>query len=163
MVLALAGLVLLAGCLHGGSGNGDGTADVDSEESTVGVVAGLSAEDQQELQSLQQQLQIEAQQGNMSQQELQQRQGEIRERQQQAVNDSLESVRSSIQDTETVEVVDEGQGQVPVFIVTGSSSEILGLLENERVSAIVSEEQATQALQPQQPPAPGGGQPQPAP
>jgi len=165
VVLAVVGLVLLTGCLHGGGGNGGDTTDVDGEESTVGVVAGLSTEDQQELQSLQQQFQIDAQQGNMSQQELRQRQSEIRQRQQEAVNASLGNITSAIENAETLEVVDQGGSQAPIIIVSGNSNEILGLLENDRVSAIVSEETASQALQAQAqgPPSPGGGQPQPRP
>jgi len=95
----------------------------------------------------------------MSQQEIQQRQGEIQQRQQEAVTASIENITSSIESKESVEVIEEARGQAPLVVVSGNSGEILGLLGNERVSAIISEEQATQALQPQQPPTPGGQSP----
>ncbi len=179
IVLLLVAVVALAGCV-GGNGatddvgpNGEPANGVDAETHTVGIATDLTEEDQQEFADIEQelqQLQMQLQFGgeNMTeeemeqlQQEAQQLQQELQQAEQEAINENLETLRTSIEGTETVEIVDETE-DIPLFVVEGDAGEILNLLNDEEEAAVaVSEAEGTEFLQPQEPMVPeeGGAQP----
>ena len=170
VVLGVVALVALTGCIGGPGGNGDtgGGADVDAgNTTTVAVAVGLDAQAQQELSGmLNQSEQILLQRaqlapGNLSsaeQQRAQRIQQEMQQAQQDAVNESSADFESAVDSTETLAV--EGsiqQGSTSLYLISGSPSEVVGLLNQSNVQAITSQEQYNQLQQQQQQaPAPGG-------
>jgi hypothetical protein len=173
-VFGIVALVALTGCLNGlGGDTGNGGDGVEtSGNATVAVAVGLGAEAQQNLtgminQSEQRLLQrAQLAPGNLSQEEQQRAQEiqtEMQEAQQQAVQESADSFRSTVEGTETLVVQDSiQQGSSTLFLVSGSPSEIVALLEQDGVQALASESQYNQ-LQQQQQQAPGGPGGAPAP
>jgi hypothetical protein len=103
--------------------------------------------------------------GNLSASEQQRARGLIRERQQaqqdaqqNALNESGVEFESTVNATETLSIEGSIQ-QAPAFLylVSGSPSEIVGLLNQSNVQAIASQERFNQLQQQQQrAPAPGG-------
>jgi hypothetical protein len=170
-VLGIVVLVALTGCIGGLGGDGDGNgngANVDAgNTTTVAVAVGLDAEAQQELSGMlnqsEQQLLQRAQfaPGNLStaeQQRAQELQQEMQQAQQDAANQSAANFESAVESTETLTV--EGsiqQGSTSLYLVSGTPSEIVGLLNQSNVQAIASQEQYNQLQQQQQQaPAPRG-------
>lgn len=175
-VLGVVALVALTGCIGGlgGDGNGNGNgANIDSgNTTTVSVAVGLDSQARQEISQMQilnqseQQFLRRAQSdpGNLSVSQQQRARGLIRERQQaqrdaqqNALNESGVEFESTVNATETLSIEDSIQ-QAPSFLylVSGSPSEIVGLLNQSNVQAIASQEQFRQLQQQQQAPAPGG-------
>lgn len=171
-VLGIVLLVALTGCL-GGSGNGDagGNADVDAGNSTtVAVAVGLDAEAQREITgSLNQSEQLLLQRaqfspGNLTEDETQRAQElqqELQQAQQEAVNEANSGFESAVNATETLTVDDSiQQGGTSLYLVSGSPSEVVALLNRSGVQAITSREQFDALSQQQQQapvPGPGGG------
>jgi hypothetical protein len=171
-VLGILALVALTGCIGGLGGDGDGGGnggDVTAagNTTTVAVAVGLDTQAQQDLSGMlnqsEQRLLQRAQfaPGNLStaeQQRAQQLQQEIQQAQQEAANQSASDFESAVESTQTLAV--EGsiqQGSTSLYLVSGSPSEVVGLLNQSNVQAIASQEQYNQLQQQQQQaPAPGG-------
>lgn len=183
IVLLLVAAVALAGCVGGTGGDGgDGVGDVngnesDVDESTAAVAVGigensppgvlerlnLSQSDQLLLQQAQQSS------GNLSEEEqqrvgelrqdIQQAQQEIQEEEQQAVEENREAFESAVNSSESL-VIDDSidQSGSSLYLVTGSPSGILGLLEEDGVEGILSESryEDLREQRQQQAPRPGG-------
>ncbi|MDY7082088.1 MAG: hypothetical protein SXQ77_06725, partial [Halobacteria archaeon] len=147
IVVAVIAVVGLAGCM------GPSSSGIDSGNSTekVGVVLSISQEDRQELQSLQQDLRVELQQGNISQMEAQR---QLQQRRQDALNETRQKFESEVRSRQGVEIV-ESSDRAPIYLIRGPSSSVIGLLETEYVSGIISESQYQNVTQPA--PAPGAG------
>ena len=176
-------MVVLAGCVGGTGGdggndatNGDGVGDGDGagdERATVAVAVGLSAEAQQEIagtvnrseQGLLRRAQLAP--GNLTVEERQsvrRIQQETEEARQEALEEARAEFESRANSTRTLSV--EGSQPIPqqgstLFLVSGSPSEILGLLNESGVRAITGEGQYDQIEQQQQPRQPGRGAPAP--
>mgnify|MGYP006290363833 CR=1 FL=1 len=185
IVLLLVVVVALAGCVGGTGGDGgegaDGVNGVDGNESgvetTAAVAVGigensppgvlerlnLSQSDRLLLQQAQQSS------GNLSeeeqrrvgelQQDIQQAQQEIRQEEQQAVEENRNAFESAVNGSETLAIDDSiDQSSSSLFLVTGSPSEILGLLEEDGVEGILSESryEDLREQRQQQAPRPGG-------
>lgn len=176
-VLGVVALVLLTGCLHGGSGD-----EVESgEDATVAIAVGMSNETQQELSAAQQEarqqvlddlndsetsMYQQAQQAQLLggelnetqeqllqrlQQDIQEAQSEAQEEADQARQETLADVESNISESENLELVDrvEVQGQT-LILVRGSPNGIVGLLGQPGVKAIIQQQQFDQIKQRQQ-------------
>lgn len=183
IVLLLVAVVALAGCVGGTGGDGgDGVGDVNGNESgvdeaTAAVAVGigedsvpgvlerlnLSQSDQLLLQQSQQpsaNLSDEEQQrvGEL-QQDIQQAQQDIQEEEQQAVEENRNAFESAVNGSETLAIDDSiDQSSSSLFLVSGSPSEILGLLEQDGVEGILSESryESLREQRQQQAPRPGG-------
>lgn len=182
-VLFLVAVVALAGCVGGtGGDSGDGVGDAngnesDVDEATAAVAVGigensppgvlerlnLSRSDRVLLQQAQQSSgnlsEEEQQRVRELQQDIQQAQQDIQEEEQQAVEENREAFESAVNGSETL-VIDDSidQSSSSLFLVTGSPSEILGLLEEDGVEGILSESQYENLREQrqQQAPRPGG-------
>jgi len=172
VVLGVVALVAVTGCLGGLGGDGadgpNGDVEPAGNTTTVAVAVGLSAEAQQNItaslnrseQRLFQRAQLAS--GNLSTDE-QQRVEDIRRELQQAQQDAVESANSefesAVNSSATLAVGDSIQSRSStLYLVSGSPSEIVGLLDRSGVQAIASREQFDSlARQQQQAPAPGGG------
>lgn len=167
-VLGVVALVAFTGCIGGlGGDGGNGNASDTGDTTTVAVAVGIGAEAQQEItgslnQSEQQLLQrAQLAPGNLSaseQERAQQIQEELQQAQQDAVNESNSNFESAVGETESLTVEDSIQsGSSTLYLVSGSPSEVVGLLNETGVQAITSRDQFdTLAQQQQQAPAPGG-------
>ncbi len=186
LILGVVALVLLTGCLHGGSGD-----EVQSgEDATVAIAVGMSNETQQELSAAQEEARQEvienlnesetrmfqqAQQAQLLGGELNESQEQLLQRVQEDVQaaqsgaqqtaeeqrlETLSDVESYILESGNMELVDriDVQGQ-SLLLVTGSSSEIVGLLEQPGVQAIIRQQQFDQIKQQQQQGGMPGGAP----
>ncbi|MFP4174895.1 MAG: hypothetical protein ACLFSW_03860 [Halobacteriales archaeon] len=169
-VLGIVALVVVTGCIGGLGGDGDDGANGDdsSENTTVAVAVGLDAEAQEgitgDLNESEQELLQRAQLApdnltESEQQRAQEIQGELEQAQQEAVNETNEEFESTVSDSETLSVEDSiEQGGSTLYLVSGSPSEVVGLVNESGVQAITSREQFdTLAEQQQQQQAPGGG------
>lgn len=162
MALGIVAVLLFSGCLNGVPGDGGDGGDGNH---TAAIAVGLTAEDQQQIQaSLNQSEQALLQRAQFGQldQENQSRAEDLNRRlqnqQMEALNSSVDRVRERVEDSDTLEI--EGRQDVggqSLLLVSGSGSEILGLLETEGVTAIASQEQYEQIRRQQQQPLPGGG------
>jgi TolA-binding protein len=185
IVLLLVAVVALAGCVGGTGGDGgdgaNGVNETDGNQSDVEMTAAvavgigdnsppgvlerlnLSQSDRLLLQQAQQSS------GNLSeeeqrrvgelQQDIQQAQQEMRQEEQQAVEENRNAFESAVNSTETLSIDDSiDQSSSSLFLVTGSPSEILELLEEDGVEGILSQsryEELREQRQ-QQAPRPGG-------
>lgn len=176
-VLGVVALVLLTGCLHGGSGE-----DVQSgEDATVAIAVGMSNETQQELQQAQQEarqqvladlndsettMYQQAQQAQILggelnetqeqllqrlQQDIQEAQSDAQEKAEQQRQQTLADVENNISESENLELVDriDVQGQT-LILVRGSPNELVGLLSQPGVKAILRQKQYDRIKQQQQ-------------
>jgi len=189
VLFGVVALVVLAGCVGGNGGDGGNDGDIDgggavsdAGEATVAVAVGLgedappgvaerlnlSRSDQLLFQQAQQspdELSDEEQErAQQIQQEVQQAQQELQEEEEQAVQEKIEEFGSTVNSTQTLSV--EGSQRIPqqtstLFLVSGSPSEILGLLNESGVQAITGEDQFNQMQQRQRQPGGGGAQPAP--
>jgi len=183
IVLLLVAVVALTGCVGGTGGDGgDGTNGVDGNESgvdeaTAAVAVGigddapagvlerlnLSRSDRLLLQQAQQSSanlsEEEQQRVRELQQDIQQAQQDIQEEEQQAVEENRNAFESAVNGSETL-VIDDSidQSQTSLFLISGSPSEILGLLEEDGVEGILSESryESLREQRQQQAPRPGG-------
>ncbi|MDZ7689403.1 MAG: hypothetical protein U5J64_11970 [Halobacteriales archaeon] len=179
LFVAVVAMVALTGCLQGAeSPNGnENSLENTTDEATVAVALGvgdasptgvlerlnLSQNDQILLQQAQQSpdelSEEERQRVEELQQEIQQAQQEMQAEEEQAVEENREAFESAVEDSETLAVEDSiNQSSSSLFLVTGSPSEILGLLEQDGVEGILSESryEDLREQRQQQAPAPGG-------
>lgn len=180
VVFGVVALVALTGCLNGLGGNGDtgggDGANLDTgNQTTVAVAVGLDAEAQEELSGMlntsEQQLLQRAQfaPGNLTQEEqqrAQQIQQDMQTAQQEAVQEAGAEFESAVNASRTLTVQDSiQQGSSSLYLVSGSPSEIVGLLNRSGVQAMTSREQfeAIRQQQQQQSPTAPGGAPAPSP
>jgi hypothetical protein len=169
-VLGVVALVAFTGCLGGlgGDNGGNGNASDAGDTTTVAVAVGIGAEAQQEItgslnQSEQRLLQrAQLAPGNLSDAErerAQRIQGELQQAQQDAVNESNSDFESAVGSSATLSVEDSiRSGSSTLYLVSGSPSEVVGLLNESGVQAITSRQQFDSLAQ-QQRQAPGGGLP----
>lgn len=174
-VLGIVVLVAFTGCLGGlggddgagGEEGNNGAAVVDAgNATTVAVAVGLDSETQQEIsgtlnrseQTLLRRAQLAP--SNLSaseQQRAREIQQELQQAQRDAVNESNSNFESAVDGTETLAIEDSIQsGSSTLYLVSGSPSEVVGLLNRSGVQAITSREQFETLRQQQQAPAPGG-------
>jgi|GEM_PF-2415692 len=182
IALLLVAVVALAGCVGGTGGDGgDGVNGVDGNESgvetTAAVAVGigensppgvlerlnLSQSDQLLLQQAQQSSgnlsEEEQQRVGELQQDIQQAQQEIRQEEQQAVEENRNAFESAVNGSETLAIDDSiDQSSSSLFLVSGSPSKILGLLEEDGAEGILSESryEDLREQRQQQAPRPGG-------
>lgn len=183
IILLLVAVVALAGCVGGTGGDGgDGVGDVngnesDVDEATAAVAVGigensppgvlerlnLSLSDQRLLQQAQQSpgnlSEDEQQRVSELRQDIQQAQQDMQEEEQQAVEENREAFEAAVNSSETL-VIDDSidQSGSSLYLVTGSPSGILGLLEEDGVEGILSESryEDLREQRQQQAPRPGG-------
>lgn len=173
-------LILLTGCLNGVTGdNGDNGLEAEGE-ATVGVAVGMDAETQQaitgDLNQSEQELLQQAQMAQFGEVELSDEeleraealQQELEQAQQEAVDEIMTDFEGEIDASETLQIEDSIEtGAESIYLVSGNSGELIGLLEVRGAEAIVSQGQYQQILEQQQAqqqmPAPEGGQPAPQP
>jgi hypothetical protein len=130
--------------LNGTDGTGDpdvtdGTpAQTAGEETSVGVA--LSG-DQEKLQEEQQKIQSELQSGNLSREEAAAQYQEVQKRLQ---SEAMAAFQGRVESTDGLSL-DDSLEQFGITLVTGTPATLLGTLEFEEVSAIVSESRFQQA------------------
>ena len=185
VLFGVVALVILTGCLGGNGGDGGSSGDIDgggtvsdAGEATVAVAVGLgedappgvaerlnlSQRDRRILQQAQQspgELSAEEQErAQQIQQQIQQAQLEVQNEQEQAIQQRRERFESAVNSSESLAVNDRiDQTQSSLFLVSGTPSEILGLLEEEGVEGILSEQQFSDIVEQQQQQPGGGGAP----
>ncbi|MFP4632952.1 MAG: hypothetical protein ACLFMT_05915 [Halobacteriales archaeon] len=155
LVVALLATVAVAGCLNGA---GDGSNGDD--ERTVAVAISADQSSQQEImedlnesdQQLLQQAQLGG--GNLSEDDqarVEEIQTELEEAQTEALDEAYSEFEDSVDSSETLSIEEDTEvGQERIALVTGSSSEILGLMEDGAVQAIIPSDQYEQILEQQE-------------
>ena len=138
---SVGGGALLAGCtdqldLGSGSGTetGDEAAQTDGDGATVDGVGAIAAVDQEALQQEQLRIREELQNGNISRAEAQEQAAELQE---EFINDAVSALAETAEGTDGVDVVAE-YSTLGAVVLTGDAAAIIGLLDAENVSALVS-------------------------
>ena len=138
---SVGGGALLAGCadqldLGGGDGSGTGTdaAQTDGDGATVDGVGAVVAVDQEALQQEQLRIREELQNGTISREEAQEQAADLQE---EFISDAVSALAETAEATDGVDVTAE-YTTLGAVVLTGEAVPIIGLLDSENVSALVS-------------------------
>jgi hypothetical protein len=139
---SVGGGALLAGCTDqldlGGGGSGTGTgseaAQTDADGATVDGVGAIVAIDQEALQEEQLAIREELQNGNITREEAQEQAAELQE---ELISDAVSALAETAETTDGVDVVEE-YTTLGAIVLSGEAVPIIGLLDSENVSALVS-------------------------
>jgi len=137
---SVGGGALLAGCTDqfdlggGGSGTGTDAAQTDAGGTTVDGVGAIATVDQEALQQEQLEIREELQSGNITQEEARQQAQEL---QQEYISDAVSTLAETANATDGVEVAEE-YTSLGAIVLSGDAVAIIGLLDSEDVSALVS-------------------------
>jgi hypothetical protein len=139
---SVGGGALLAGCtdqldLGGGSETGTDTdaAQTDAGGTTVDGVGAIATVDQEALRQEQLTIREELQAGNITQEEAREQAAELQE---EFISDAVSALAETAAATDGVDVVDE-YTSLGAVVLTGEAAPIIGLLDSEDVSALVSQ------------------------
>lgn len=137
---SVGGGALLAGCTDqldlggGGSGTDTDAAQTDGDGATVDGVGAIAAVDQEALQQEQLRIREELQNGNISQEEAQEQAADLQE---EFISDAVSALAETAEATDGVDVAEE-YTTLGAVVLTGEAAPIIGLLDSENVSALVS-------------------------
>jgi hypothetical protein len=139
---SVGGGALLAGCTDqldlGGGGSGTGTgseaAQTDADGATVDGVGAIVAINQEALQQEQLAIREELQNGNITREEAQEQAAEL---QGELISDAVSALAETAETTDGVDVVEE-YTTLGAIVLSGEAVPIIGLLDSENVSALVS-------------------------
>jgi len=135
---SVGGGALLAGCtdqldLGGGSGTGTDAEHTDGS-TTVDGVGAIATVDQEALQQERLAIREELQNGNITQEEAREQAAEL---QQEYISEAVTALAETAESTEGIEVVEE-YSSLGAVVISGEAAPVLGLLDSEDVSALVS-------------------------
>jgi hypothetical protein len=138
---SVGGGALLAGCTDqlnlgsGGSGSGTDAAQNEAGGTTVDGVGAIATVDQEALQQEQLKLREELQNGNITQEEAREQAADLQE---EFISDAVSALAETAAATDGINVADE-YASLGAVVITGEAVPIIGLLDSEDVSALVSQ------------------------
>jgi hypothetical protein len=135
------GGALLAGCTDqldlgggGGTGTGEEAAQTDAGGTTVDGVGAIAAVDQEAFRQEQREIQQELQNGNITREEYQEQAADLQE---EFITDAVSALAEMAAGTDGVDVVEE-YSSLGAVVLSGNGAAIIGLLDSENASALVS-------------------------
>ena len=137
---SVGGGALLAGCTDqldlgdGGSGTGTDAAQTDAGDAAVDGVGAIATVDQEALQQEQLEIREALQNENITREEAQEQATEL---QAEFISEAVTALADTAAATDGVDVVEE-YTTLGAVVLTGEAAPIIGLLDSEDVSALVS-------------------------